>query len=420
MISIAHLIPAPFTQQVARAMEESGLLDTFFCTLVDQPERSWQRWAKSGSRLVRFDLATNLKRRAVTEIDRSKVDSFPFREVVRMLASKLSKDPVMGDRIFHWARDGFDKWVAGRLNGTKVLYGYEYGSLAMFESARQKGIRTTYDLPSPEHQFVEDLLAPEFDRFPELATPYRRLVVERHAERTERRRKEWELSDLIVANSNFTANSWKAAGWSEKQIAVIPYGAPPVTHPCKSEPNDKTLRFLWAGTFSVRKGAHYLIDAIRSMSPADGKGFTLDVFGAVTLPEALLKNLPPQIRFMGSVPRGELFQQMRESDLLVFPTLCDGFGLVVNEAFAQGLPVLTTPRAGAADLVREGGNGWLVPPADAPALAAALSRAIEERGNLPAMRVHAQATARDWQWADYRREIAKAVGGLIQQESSAA
>lgn len=413
MISIAHLIPAPFTQQVARAIDESGLLDTFFCTLVDQPEKGWQRLAKAGSRLVHFDLATNLKRRAVTEIGSNKIETYPFREVIRMLASKLDHDQVREDRVFHWALDGFDKWVAGRLNGSKVLYGYEYGSLAMFEAAKRKGIRTAYDLPSPEHQFVEDLLAPEFERFPELATPYRQLTVDRHAERTERRRQEWELSDLVVANSNFTADSWKAAGWSEKAVAVIPYGAPPVTHPFTEAPGNEVLRFIWAGTFSVRKGAHYLIDAIRSMTSAEVNAFTLDVYGAVTLPDALLKNLPRQIRLMGSIPRSELFQKMRESDLLVFPTLCDGFGLVVNEAFAQGLPVLTTPRAGAGDLIREGENGWLVAPADAAALAAGLAKTIEQRNRLPEMRMNAQATARDWQWADYRREIAKAVTGLI-------
>lgn len=413
MISIAHLVPAHFTQQIARAFDEVGLLDTFFCTLLDEPDKSWQRLAKAGSRLVHFDLDANLKRRALTEVKRSKVESYPFRECLRMLATKVWKDPVMDDRIFHWARDGFDRWVASRLNGTAVLYGYEYGSLRMFEAAKRKGIRTVFDLPSPEHQFVEDLLAPEFDRFPELQTPYRQLTVDRHEERTERRHQEWELSDLVVANSNFTANSWKAAGWSEKPVVVLPLGAPPVTHPCTEAPANETLRFLWAGTFSVRKGAHHLIDAIRSMPATEAKAFTLEVYGAVTLPDALLKNLPPQIRFMGSVPRSELFQKMREGDLLVFPTLCDGFGLVVNEAFAQGMPVLTTPRAGAADLIREGENGWLIPPADAAALAAGLSKVIEERKRLPEMRRSAQATALDWQWADYRREIAKAVSSLL-------
>jgi glycosyltransferase involved in cell wall biosynthesis len=413
MISVAHLIPAPFTQQVARALDEAGVLETFFCTLVDDPNLLWQRGAKAAARCVGFDLATQLKRRAVTDIGRDKVRTYPAREVLRMLATKLNQDPVAGDRIFHWARDGFDRWVAGQLSGLDVLYGYEYGSLAMFESAKRQGIRTAYDLPSPEHDFVEKLLAPEFERFPELATPYRELVLEQHAERTDRRRREWELADLIIANSNFTADSWRAAGWSEKRVAVVPYGAPPITHPFVKAAPDPTPRFLWAGTFSVRKGAHYLIDAVRSMAAIDSRGFTIDVHGSVTLPVALLKNLPPQIRLLGSIPRGELFQKMRESDLLVFPTLCDGFGLVVNESFAQGLPVLTTRRAGAADLIREEENGWLVEPADAASLAEGLSRALDDRDKLALMREAAQLTAANWQWADYRREIAKAVTTLI-------
>jgi glycosyltransferase involved in cell wall biosynthesis len=412
MISVAHLIPAPFTQQVARAFQEVGQLDTFYCTLVDQADKKWQHWAKTCSHFVGFDLEGNLKRRGITEIGHEKVQTYPFREAFRMLAAKLNHNPITTDRIFHWARDGFDRWVGECLCSSRVLYGYEYGSCAMFEAAGKKGIRTVYDLPSPEHQFVEDLLAPEFERFPDLMTPYRRYTLARQAERTERRHQEWELSDLVVSNSKFTADSWKAAGWSNKTVAVVPYGAPPITHPA-ADPKNRVLRFIWAGTFSVRKGAHYLLQALRMMPAIEAGAFTVDVYGAITLPVATLKQLPPQIRLMGSIPRSELFQKMRESDLLVFPTLCDGFGLVVNEAFAQGLPVLTTTRAGAADLVREGENGWLVPAADARALANSMIKVVQERSCLPAMRQKAQTTAEVWQWADYRREIAKVVCGLI-------
>ncbi|MFS6828165.1 hypothetical protein [Cyanobium sp. ATX-6F1] len=229
--AVAHLNPAPFTQQVARAFDERGALAAFFCTLVDQPEAPWQRLATGLAGAVGVDLGRDLARRAVTEVPVERVRSHGRRELLRMAQVRLLGDPVLGDRIFHWARDGFEAWVAGQLeelqrDGLELIYGYEYGSLQIFREAKRLGIRTVYDLPSPEHDFVERLLAPEYERFPELITPYRRHIAARQAERTERRHREWELSDLVIANSSFTANSWQAAGWVDKPVAVVPYGAP--------------------------------------------------------------------------------------------------------------------------------------------------------------------------------------------------
>ena len=387
------------------------MLDKFYCTLVDQPHFAWQRLAKRAATSVGFDLAKDLRRRSVGDIPLDLVESYPWREILRMLVVRGVKDPVIGDAVFHWGRDGFDNWVGRRLHGVDAIYGYEYGSLAMFRAAKQRGIHAIYDMPSPEHDFVERLLAPEYDRFPGLKTSYRQMAERKHLERTERRRSEWELADLAVANSTFTADSWRSAGWAEKSVAVIPYGAPPVSEIKHSSSASCPLRCLWAGTFSVRKGAHYLIQALRDMGN-EARHVEVSVYGAVTLPEEILKQAPPSIVFRGSVPRSELFDAMQSSELLVFPTLCDGFGLVVNEAFAQGLPVLTTRRAGAADLIREGINGWIVEAGETKSLLEGLRRVLSLRNDLPSMRDAARETAASWQWSDYRKAIVKAVSSL--------
>ena len=94
--------------------------------------------------------------------------------------------------------------------------------------------------------------------------------------------------------------------------------------------------------------------------------------------------------------------------MLVFPTLSDGFGMVVTEAMAHGLPVITTDKAGAADLVSPD-NGLIVPAADPRALADALQWCLDNRERLHAMRFHALDTARRRQWPDYRRDLIAAL-----------
>jgi glycosyltransferase involved in cell wall biosynthesis len=81
--------------------------------------------------------------------------------------------------------------------------------------------------------------------------------------------------------------------------------------------------------------------------------------------------------------------------------------MVVTEAFANGLPVITTPRAGAADLVRHGENGFIVEAASAVAIAESIEWCLSNRAALSKMRGAACATAASWQWSDYRRALSQ-------------
>jgi len=120
----------------------------------------------------------------------------------------------------------------------------------------------------------------------------------------------------------------------------------------------------------------------------------------------VLAPLPDGIEFGGPVSRAELMEQYRQADALVFPTLCDGFGMVVTEAWSRGLPVITTNRAGAADLLKPNVNGLLVQAGDAGAIEESLAWAVSHRADLAAMREQALLTAAGWQWSDYRSALA--------------
>jgi len=76
--------------------------------------------------------------------------------------------------------------------------------------------------------------------------------------------------------------------------------------------------------------------------------------------------------------------------------------------------VITTVNAGAADLIEDGRNGFVVPPADVDALAERLAWCLDHADELVAMRRHAAATAARWTWhefrADFRRKLAERLG----------
>jgi glycosyltransferase involved in cell wall biosynthesis len=306
-----------------------------------------------------------------------------------------------------WERTetGFDRRVARGLHaGLTAVYGYEHSALATFERARALGLRVAYDLPAPEPRFVHELLEVEMEKFPELRTAYHRHVAAREERRIARRRAEWHAADIILVNSVFTKNSYARAGLDCSRVHVATLGSPPTVARDEAlvAPDPKSpLTLLWAGSFSIRKGAHYLLDAWRAGGL--GRFARLRVFGAVGLPERLLHPVPDGIEFRGSIPRAELLGEYRQADALIFPTLCDGFGLVATEAWSRGVPVITTDRAGAADLLKPGQNGRLIRAGDASAIVEVVEWCHANRGELRAMREAALATAKAWQWSDYRR-----------------
>jgi glycosyltransferase involved in cell wall biosynthesis len=402
-ITLAHPTPAPFVQQVGRALFEAGMLSQFATTFVARPDAKWLNNLSQLAKIFQIDLSKQLSRRSVTELPLSLVKDYPWHEIIHILFGLISRDEIVADLIFHWGNNAFDHWVARQaIIGSQAVYGYEYDCLATFQTAKQQGIACIYDVPSPEHDFVENLLQEELKIYPELQTPYRTYCQARQEPRTQRRRNEWQLADVVVANSEFTKASYAAAGLDVKKVRVVPLAAPPVCHEALaiSNPQQEPVKFLWAGTFGIRKGAHYLLQAWKQLQHSSGA--SLDVLGAMELPSRMLENLPNSLNISRTVPRSELYEYYRRADVLVFPTLCDGFGLVVTEAFAQGLPVITTNRAGAADLVKHGVNGLIIPAGDVNALAEALDWCITHRLELKNMRQAALETAASWQWSDYR------------------
>jgi glycosyltransferase involved in cell wall biosynthesis len=411
-VLIFHPMVAPHVQQAARALHGAGQLARFVTSVRDDPANPRQRLLTAAGRLAGLDLQREFGRRAIRDLPLDRVESLPWGELLRLAAGRLRLDDRLTDFVWEHTEAAFDEAVARRLHrGLTGVYGFEYSSLATFHRARLLGLRVGYEMPAPEPRFVQNLIDAETAKYPELRTPYHDYTAAREDARIARRRAEWHLADVIIAASRFTRDSYARAGLATDRVRVIPLGSPPPVdlHQAVNggAPASGPLQLLWAGTFSIRKGAHYLLDAWRLGD--FGRHARLRVFGTNALPARLLQPPPAGIEFCGSVPREELMAHYDASDALLFPTLCDGFGMVATEAWSRGVPVITTDAAGAADLLKEGENGRLIRAGDATAIAEAINWCLTQRPALRAMRQAAVATAAAWQWTDYRRALADAL-----------
>jgi glycosyltransferase involved in cell wall biosynthesis len=341
------------------------------------------------------------------------VEALWRREAVRLAATRLGFSDLICHRIWHWAELGFDRDVAARWAGrAPCIYGCEHASLETFRRQRAAGGVSLQWQVIAHQRTVETILRNERARFPDARTAYLDLSIEGTPEVTQRKGEEWEAADLIVCNSDFTRRSFLDVGFLPERVIAIPTGCPPVRttfrlRADKAKPNV----FLYAGTLSLRKGVHYLIEAWKRVAPPASAQLWL--VGKRELPASFFRGLPSNVRVSAPVSRPSLQELYSSAGVLVFPTLCEGRARVVLEAASAGLAILTTPSSGCEDMVEAGVNGWTVKPADSAALADRIAWFLGNPGRLPGMWSASLAKARSWGEGEFATMHARVVADFL-------
>jgi glycosyltransferase involved in cell wall biosynthesis len=209
-----------------------------------------------------------------------------------------------------------------------------------------------------------------------------------------REMREYVRTTRIVVLSTFCARTFYDQGIARDRIGVLPLGVdvsafqPPRdvidARLCRVRRGDP-LRILYVGAISYQKG---LLDLARVIASVSRENFRFLLVGKV-LPEArvLVGRLRAHanVTVRDKVPQATLPLQYREGDLFLFPTIQDGFGVVLAQAKASGLPIITTPNSGGPDVLRPGCDGWIVPIRDPDAIVARLRWCDANRPELAAM-----------------------------------
>ena len=167
--------------------------------------------------------------------------------------------------------------------------------------------------------------------------------------------------------------------WDKLHIVhcgVDPSEFRPVTH------NRAGRHLLYVGRLAAAKGLPVLFDSLMTLKDRHPDILLTVVGDGSDRPqlEARAKDLEicEQVRFVGYKSRVEVRQYLQESDMLVLPSFAEGVPVVLMEAMAAGLPVVTTRIAGIGELVDDGESGFLVPPGDAIAMGDRISMLLED------------------------------------------
>jgi glycosyltransferase involved in cell wall biosynthesis len=292
-----------------------------------------------------------------------------------MFAARSRISGATGWTLINKRNDWFQRSVVTQLARRRQnseplsVFAYSYAAREIFEFARERGWRTVLGQidPGPAEERIVGSLHPA------------------PIEYWKRWRRECELADQIVVNSNWSRDALLSEAVAPEKIRVIPLAFDPPDECTSFKRNypaaftsERPLRVLFLGQINLRKGAPQLFDAVKLLAT---EPVEFQFVGPLQI------DIPPdvknRIRWFGIAPRSDVTRYYREADVFILPTHSDGFGLTQLEAQSWKLPVIASRYCG--DVVTHNFNGLILDEVSGPTIAETLLQLLRSPERLQTM-----------------------------------
>lgn len=414
LIIISHPNGNANTRGAVYAMNRMGMLYRFITSIAVFNSGFW--------RIVALlpGLKTFMRKRYDDSIQKQTV-CYPFKELGRQICAKLKWHRFIEHETGMFCIDRGCEYIdmktayilSQQSSNIDAAYCYEDVALNTFRIAKLNGIHCIYDLPIGHWRAMRELLEEERKKNPEWAITLDGF--KDSEEKLLRKDEELRLADKIYVASSFTKWSLKDFPTPLTDIEVIPYGFPPVNRERVYQPfNGRKIKVLYVGGLSQRKGISYLFDAVSGLD--DKIELTVVGLGNIDKCPALYKALK-RVNYIPSLPHNEILKLMATHDVFVFPSLFEGFGLVITEAMSQGTPVITTNRTCGPDIMTSGKDGWIVDAGTSVPIKKLLESFISNPDILQKTGKAAKLTAAQRPWVKYEKELAESIQNFVKTKS---
>lgn len=354
---------------LAEQLEKNGMLDTLYT--------AYSSIKNPVAKLL-------VSRRDKEKINKNKISTcLPIA-----FGMKLYKNP------FFW-NDLFDMWVAFniRRSDASVFIGWSGMSLHSLNAAKKKGMIVILERGSSHIQLQQQILNEEYKNFG--------INFQIHKKTIAKELIEYSVSDYISIPSIFVQDSFLEYGIDRSKLILNNYGVGGYFIKREVDKND-LFTVLYLGKLSIQKGLIYLFDAILSLTK---KGYNIKCLfvGTIDLDfEPTVQSYRDNsLVFIGQRDHYSLSDIISGCDIAVQPSLQDGFGMVVPQILACGVPVIVSENTGAADIIEDDKNGYIVPIRNSKAIADRIEFLYLNSEKLAEMKQNVLSNPLDLSWDAY-------------------
>ncbi len=301
-------------------------------------------------------------------------------------------------RMDQWVHDRFSRQLAGMIpNESQYFIGLSSFCLDALERCRELGIPSAVDHGSLHQKEDAHLVLEEAARWglPMPTGESADWIIEKED-------REFHEADHVFVLSEAARVSMVRSGVPANKIFVNPCGVD-LSQFYPGEKKDQIFRIIQVGGVTLRKGVLTLLDAFTKANLGNAElwfvGGGLETSGL----QEKIKVLSTQgVTFHQPVPQAKLREYYSQSSVFVLASVADGFGMVVPQAMACGLPVIVTENVGAKDLIVDGVNGFIVPVGAPEIIAERLRQLRGDHERCRAMGAAAKLTVeKGYSWQDY-------------------
>lgn len=234
--------------------------------------------------------------------------------------------------------------------------------------------------------------------------------------RNEYSRIELEGADAFFVASEFTKKSVLTYR-KDAKVYICNYGVEDFANNTQSNVDcsvDKNhIHIVFVGAASFQKGAHHLINAINQIN--DNR-IELSMYGTYDPNSSIFQQKRANVEFHGHVPREKMKDAYKNADILVVPSLADGYGFVIPEGLAYATAVVASKNAGASFLVKDGVNGYVFDPFDENALVGIIAKLINNTHLIEEMKKNAILSINNVTWESYNKQVKSALYDVLNLE----
>lgn len=307
----------------------------------------------------------------------------PYKVIGSMRAFALH-DYVVSRRI---------EKLAGQID---IIHTWPQGALRTLETAARLGIPTVLERPNAHTRFAYEVVQEECERLGVTLPPGHEHAYNRDVLRIEE--EEYQRAYRLLCPSEFVVQTFLDRGFAREQLARHIYGFDEKAYFPGAQPpeNKRGLKMLFVGVCAVRKGVHFALEAwLKSPAHRDGEFLIAGEF-LPAYSEKLASMLShPSVSVLGH--RNDVPELMRKSDILVLPSIEEGFGLVCTEAMGSGCVPLVSDAC--TDLCRHMENALVHRVGDVSSLSQHITLLHEDRNLLRQLRATGLRLAPEITWS---------------------
>jgi glycosyltransferase involved in cell wall biosynthesis len=282
--------------------------------------------------------------------------------------------------------------LAGEID---IVHVWNLGARETLKAAARLGIPTVLERPNANTRFAMEVVQQECDRIGVQLPPDHEHAY--NAEKLAKEEEEYTLAFRLLCPTEFVVKTFVDKGYPAQQLIRHFYGYDEKVYYPSKEPRDpkRGLTMLSVGVCAVRKGLHFALEAwLRSPASKDGTFLIAGDFLPAYREKLSSMLAHPSVKVLGH--RNDVPELMRNSDILVLPSIEEGFGLVVTEAMGSGcVPVVSEACTEICDHMK---TGLMHKVADVDALTEHITMLHENRDLLERLRAEGLRVAPQVTW----------------------